>query len=331
MKNSLVSIVVPVYNVEKSILKCVHSIINQTYKNLEIILVDDGSTDNSGKICDKLSETDDRILVIHKSNGGLGSARNEGIKYAKGEFVEFVDSDDWIENDTVEYCINLIDKYQKDNIIVQFSIIETNNKKEKVKKQKEEIRVLSREEKISYFMYKATKTDAYFSACRCLYSKALLNSHRFIEGKINEDIAWKYKIVRDCDLFIDSNQIKYYYYQSTGSITTDKLKKKDFDLFDATMELKKLTSQEKNKTVKRLGEAKYARTSLSLLCKIAYYGIDNRLDRTKTINFLQRRLRANVLLLVTSPMKISRRFLAIMFAVNYGATEKTIHLIKRLV
>lgn len=93
MSNPLVSIIVPVYNVEKYLKKCIQSIINQTYKNLEIILVDDGSSDNSGKICDKFAQKDNRIKVIHKINGGQADARNAGLDVMSGEWVSFIDSD----------------------------------------------------------------------------------------------------------------------------------------------------------------------------------------------------------------------------------------------
>ena len=107
---SKVSIVIPVYNVEKYIKECVDSAINQTYKNLEIILVDDGSTDSSGKICDEYSIVDDRIVVIHRKNGGLSAARNTGLDVASGEYVYFLDSDDYIEENSVENLVNTIEK-----------------------------------------------------------------------------------------------------------------------------------------------------------------------------------------------------------------------------
>lgn len=95
--DEMVSIIVPVYKVEEYLPRCINSLINQTYKNIEIILVDDGSPDNCPKICDEYAQKDNRIKVIHKQNGGLSSARNEGIKEAKGEFISFVDSDDWVD------------------------------------------------------------------------------------------------------------------------------------------------------------------------------------------------------------------------------------------
>ena len=102
---SLVSVIVPIYKVEKYLNKCVDSIINQSYKNLEIILVDDGSPDKCGEICDKYAEKDSRVKVIHKENGGLSDARNAGIDIAKGDYLLFVDSDDWITSNICEVLI----------------------------------------------------------------------------------------------------------------------------------------------------------------------------------------------------------------------------------
>lgn len=108
MGNAKISVIVPVYNVESYIGKCIDSIINQTYKNLEIILVDDGSTDNSPEICDKYAVGDERIIVIHKENDGVSSARNEGIRIATGDFIGFVDGDDFIESDMYETLVSMI-------------------------------------------------------------------------------------------------------------------------------------------------------------------------------------------------------------------------------
>ena len=112
MKNETISVIVPVYKVEPYLRECVDSIINQTYKNLEIILVDDGSPDNCGAICDEYAAKDSRVRVIHKENGGVSSARNAGIEAATGDYIGFVDSDDWIEPDMYE---NLLESLQREN------------------------------------------------------------------------------------------------------------------------------------------------------------------------------------------------------------------------
>ena len=126
-----ISIIVPVYNVEQYLPQCIESIINQTYQNLQIILVDDGSPDNSGRICDEYAEKDLRIKVIHKENGGVGSARNEGINYALGEYIYFVDADDYLESELIDICMNTIIKQYPDMLIFGFNKVDKNglNKK----------------------------------------------------------------------------------------------------------------------------------------------------------------------------------------------------------
>ena len=106
--DKLVSVIVPVYNVDRYLGRCIKSIMQQSYRNLEIILVDDGSTDNSGTICDTFKETDDRIIVIHKENGGLSDARNAGIKVFTGEYVTFIDSDDYVSSDMISSMLTVL-------------------------------------------------------------------------------------------------------------------------------------------------------------------------------------------------------------------------------
>lgn len=108
----LISVIVPVYNIEKYINKCIDSIIRQTYKNIELILVDDGSTDNSGKLCDKLASQDTRIKVLHKQNGGVSSARNLGIEKSTGDYICFVDGDDWLEIDYFALAVPCLKKHK---------------------------------------------------------------------------------------------------------------------------------------------------------------------------------------------------------------------------
>lgn len=104
-----ISIIVPVYNIEKYIVRCIESILNQTYSNLEIILVDDGSTDSSGGICDEYAKKDDRIVVIHKVNGGLSDARNAGLKVVTGDYIGYVDGDDWIDSTMYEDMLSVME------------------------------------------------------------------------------------------------------------------------------------------------------------------------------------------------------------------------------
>ena len=125
MEEDLISIVIPVYKVEKYLEKCIESVLKQTYTNLQIILVDDGSPDNCGKICDEYAKRDSRIDVIHKVNGGLSEARNVGISKAKGRYIGFVDSDDYIKENMYEILLNLIKEYNADASICNlYDVIE---------------------------------------------------------------------------------------------------------------------------------------------------------------------------------------------------------------
>ena len=125
----LISIIVPVYNVEQYLDDCLVSILNQTYKNLEIILIDDGSTDNSGKICDEYAKKDSRIIVFHKENGGVSSARNAGLRIAKGIYIGFVDPDDWIAEDMYEVLYLNAKKYDADVSVCKSKIVINRNLK----------------------------------------------------------------------------------------------------------------------------------------------------------------------------------------------------------
>lgn len=122
-EEKLLSVIVPVYKVEPYLHRCIDSIRNQTYKNLQIILVDDGSPDNCGKICDEYAELDARIIVVHQKNRGLSGARNMGLRYAKGEYVAFVDSDDWISSDMYQTLVNLVELNDLD--MARSSVVET--------------------------------------------------------------------------------------------------------------------------------------------------------------------------------------------------------------
>ena len=113
-RNSLISVIVPVYNVEKYLPQCLNSIINQTYKNIEVVLVDDGSTDDSGNICEEYKKNDERIIVVHQKNSGLSAARNVGIEISTGEYITFIDSDDYISPDYIENLYSALEQYSAD-------------------------------------------------------------------------------------------------------------------------------------------------------------------------------------------------------------------------
>lgn len=209
----LISIIVPVYNVEEYLEKCVESIINQTYKNIEIILVDDGATDNSGKICDELGKRDNRIKVIHKVNGGLSDARNAGLKIAKGEYIGFVDSDDYIAEDMFETLYNLNKKYNSEISIVSFYEIY----KGKVigVRDSKNLEELTKIEAIRELLID-TNIQSY--AWNKLFKKELFEGLEFPTNKNFEDIATTLLLFEKANKVVLLEDPKYYYVRRDNSI-----------------------------------------------------------------------------------------------------------------
>ena len=322
-----ISVIVPVYNVEKYLHRCVDSLLNQTSPNIEIVLVNDGSTDNCAQICDEYTLKHANVIVKHKENGGQSSARNVGLENATGDYIGFVDSDDWVEPDMYEYLYNLILKYEADASQIGYCF--ALDKKNNPSVSNEKVKVFCEKNILQHYMTTTTTTGSY-SVCRCLFKKTVLNDIFFREGKINEDIDFKYKVLSKCKRYVVSNLIKYNYFQISCSTTRGGLKKRDFDLYDASEALYTLTRNEDFGTIRFLGEVKRARTEFSLLCKIAYYGVfDQSLDKKIIVKKLLKGHRNNVGVLLRSPMPMSRKILSLMFAVNFSITEFCIHLVRK--
>ena len=146
----MISIIVPVYNMEKYLTQCVSSLINQNYKDVEIILVDDGSTDASPQMCDEFAKQDDRIKVIHKTNGGQGSARNMGLDIANGEYISFIDSDDWVDINMYTHLLSVSEKYDADLVVCEVAWNEEDGTV-RVNKRVDGILVMSTEEAMEHY------------------------------------------------------------------------------------------------------------------------------------------------------------------------------------
>lgn len=209
----MISIIVPVYDVEKYINRCLESIVAQTYKELEIILVDDGSPDNCPAICDQWAERDERIKVIHKENGGLSSARNTALDIAKGEYLYFVDSDDYIVSDLCERILLCFEHYDADIVTFDSYVVD---EKAEILGSTETISdgLLSRKDALLLLMKGYINNYAWNK----MYKRKVFEGVRFPEGRVWEDVATTYK------LFLNSKSIyccadKFYYYvQRSGSI-----------------------------------------------------------------------------------------------------------------
>ena len=223
--DKLISVIVPIYNVESYLDKCISSILTQTYRYLQIILVDDGSTDSSGSICDAYAQRDERIMVIHKENGGLVSARKAGIRAAVGEYVGYVDGDDWIENDMYEHLVRNMNAYNAD-------MAETNHYLDMAD---ESILITS---KIDYGCYDSKQLipfmlcDERFNECNLkpfvwskLYKRQMLYSVQISvdnDISVGEDVAVTYPYVLNCKKVIIADYAGYHYVQRKGSIVNSR-------------------------------------------------------------------------------------------------------------
>ena len=227
MTKELISIIVPVYNVEKYLKKCVDSIVNQTYKNLEIILVDDGATDNSGKICDELVELDNRIKVYHKKNGGLSDARNYGVERATGDYIGFVDSDDYIDAEMYEKLYEAIKKENVDVAECNLKIVYP-EKKELFTDEKY-YQICNKQEYLEEYL----KIEKIFgSACVRLTKADIAKKLKFPVGKLYEDTYYAYDLIGIVDKYVIMDNPYYNYLMRENSITNAKFNPRIFDLVE---------------------------------------------------------------------------------------------------
>ena len=215
MKIDKISIIIPIYNVEKYLEKCLNTIINQTYKNLEIILIDDGSTDNSSTICDEYCKKDKRIKVIHKNNEGVSSARNKGIELSKGKYIVFIDPDDYVTDDHIEGLYDCIISNNVDLVISNLIDID------------EDGIILNNERKKSFLMNKdqclkelLSEDNFYHVCCGNMYRRDLLEKIRFnCEYSIAEDLDFLYRYIKHIRSAYFLSENTYYYLKREDSIT----------------------------------------------------------------------------------------------------------------
>lgn len=224
-----ISVIVPVYKAEQYLERCVKSILEQTYQNFELILVDDGSPDGSPILCDKWAEKDSRVHVIHKENGGASSARNAGLKTAKGNWIAFADSDDWLDRTALKTLYDLANQYNVPMAIGGMRVVQEYTDAQTVAKQ--ETVVLSRADLMSRFFRLNGEPDTH-SVCATLIRRDILEAYHFIEGKMNEDVEACYYLARKCEGAVYTNKPVYFYFKNVEGVTNSGFSKKKLDLLD---------------------------------------------------------------------------------------------------
>ncbi len=226
-----VSIILPVYNVEQYIKKCLESIQQQTYPNLEVIIVNDGATDKSVEYCEQICKIDSRFSVTHKENGGLSDARNVGIDKAKGDYLIFVDSDDFVSQDMVSYLVSSMENNEADIAICDPAhyYSDRQNNDLNIFYPASSVKVYEKTEALCEMFY---QKSFLVSAWAKIYKKELFDDIRFPVGKLFEDSAVMYLLFEKCEKIVYSNVKLYAYVHRDNSITTKKFSDKDLDILD---------------------------------------------------------------------------------------------------
>lgn len=227
----MISVIVPIYNVEAYLEKCILSIVNQTYQELEIILVNDGSTDRSGDICKKF-EADKRIKLINKANGGLSDARNKGLECATGEYIAFIDSDDYVHPQMFEIMHKFMQKEQADVVACNFQKVTENEivTYKSLNSNNLSFEIFDKEEALCQI------DKVFVIACNKLYRREIFSMIRFTKGRLHEDEFVIHHILNRCDKIVVLNTPLYYYVQRDNSIMATMNMKRILDKREALRE-----------------------------------------------------------------------------------------------
>lgn len=307
----LISVIVPVYNVEPYLVECLDSIINQSYKNLEIILVDDGSTDQSGQICDRYGNTDKRIEIFHTPNTGLSAARNLGLTKAKGKYIGFVDSDDVIDSDMYKMLYWAIKYYEAQ--VAEGRIVKGKNVSEQT------FNKSSKKKKVyCYTGQKAVERNLYPdlrrrhpdpSVCSRLYKREIISDLRFPEGRLHEDYLFTCQALIRCQNYCFVNEALYFYRMREGSITHRAFSEKDMDRMTILKERTAFLQESGEEILAALSRAH----EYLLLFSYFYQATKNHME---IADDFARELYENKMPIIKSKLSIKRKIIYMLFYLN---------------
>ena len=302
----LISVIIPVYNREKYLHKCVNSVLTQTYANLEILLIDDGSTDNSRKILDDYAVKDSRVKVIYKNNGGVSSARNYGLKFAKGEYIGFVDSDDYIEPDMYEYLYNLITVYEGN-----ISVCAVTDKPTLIKTQKP---LAIPSIKAFTLLYKQSYV------CNKLFCARIIKNIRFREDIIIcEDMLFCFQAFVNANKIIYGPQKKYHYVNNINSATCrHNFSAKKFSYFKANDEL--LLYAKRYKLISLY--IKILQSRAYMICGFLRQIVETNFQDINIQKKLIKDLRKIIFLHLISPYTLRNKLFGLMCCINFNFATK---------
>ena len=272
-----VSIIVPVYNVEKYIRRCIESILSQTFTNFELILVNDGSTDRCGEICEEYAINDSRIKVIHKVNGGLSSARNAGLLVAQGSYISFVDSDDYV---SCFYLANLMRAFKNESCDISIC-----GMGKQLNDSDCTITYFTNVEACNYIYSYIRKNMSYVSSCAKLYRRHLFATEQFPLGKIHEDQFLTYRLIYKSRLVGEISAVDYYYETNDESITNSHFTIKRYDDLDALMEAIQFYTSNKEYALANSARRRFEINKADYYLKACKTGVEKEIPRNYSISF----------------------------------------------
>ncbi len=302
-----VSIIIPVYNTEKYVEKCMKSVLNQTYKNIEIIIVDDGSTDSSGQICDTFL-SDDRVKVFHQIHKGTSCARNYGIEMAKGDFICFIDSDDYVEKDYIQILYDLITRYDTDIAVCGFDFVYNRRKSKDKGKKESDVLIFNNKQALEKM---CDYNDCFMPiCCNKIYKAKLFKDIRFPNGKKYEDLCLNIDVFSIVKKVAYKPIIKYHYFvDREDSSSKSTFSEREYDCIEFCEKLKIIMKDEYNSIIHGF----YLANMIDICNKL----IDiNKIDKEFFVK-IQKISRYKLLNLIVSNYMIQRKINVILFSINY--------------
>ena len=318
-----VSVIVPVYKVEKYLNKCVDSIINQTLEDIEIILVDDGSPDNCGKICDDYAQKDNRIVVIHKTNGGLSDARNAGLEVARGEYIGFVDSDDYIAPEMISLLYGVCKKNSTDIAGCDLAYVYETTDRVDYNSNKQES-VLSSDDFFALMLdvNKYLRTGVWNK----IYKRSLFDTVRFPKGKLFEDVGTMYKLIFQVDKITYVSKPGYFYLkQREGAITSGKYSIKEYDRLEMNTCMGDYIKNNRASLHNTAMGYRAVNCHLSILNSM----IESDCKDEEMVNRIQRDLRENIAPMLKSNQKILKKIQLLIAMNSFELYKKVYCFLKR--
>lgn len=329
MSNPEVSVIVPVYNGENYIERCVESILNQTYENFELLLIDDGSTDKSPEICDKYSQMDSRIRCIHKENGGLSDARNIGIKESRGNCITFVDCDDWIETHMLERMLVTMKCYNADIVMCNHQMTydrETN--KEALKDTTVAVVEYTQEEFLDILLRVKCNRCVHYAWAK-LYKKSIINMPEYFPYKMyNEDVEAMFKSTLRSNKIVEIDYVGYYYFNNREGISHGVFGENFLSLTKVWDRVVELIKKEKPE-YQKYAVVNRKRTCFTILWKSITYGSkETDAKYKKQLRDLRKELKNNLIDILRGPIVFNRKCAIVILLFFYNTIRTGYRLAK---